>query len=223
MAPATPDPAVANDLLMAVAGDPDNTDTARRFDEYMYPLVLNHVRKRHQFLAADAGRVLGTPVRVPATAPAEREAAIHDTVVVTLRRVRSGAQRFDPARGDAIDWTLRAAAFAWWDVVRGQADATAKAGQPTDESDLSAALDSCPAAPPQERAEDLMELNQALAQLPNQERDALLLCLHQGYTYAEAAEILLGDRNQVRKIDRLIQKAKATVRELLSSRRLAGR
>lgn len=89
------------------------------FDELVFPFLAAYVRRRADWLAADASRLVGqASVTVPTVPAGDLDAVASDVTVDALERARRTSARFDPDRGDALTWVVGAAALSWVDVVR---------------------------------------------------------------------------------------------------------
>lgn len=208
------DPERATLQLLAVAAAPDDQKMAAAFDDYLYPVVLAFVRKRHRYFASDAARAPDqVQPWVPPVSESDLDHMVHSTAVLALRRARASACRFDPGKGDAIAWVLRAAPFAWVDEARKAAPNPRRHGIPTDDLELAAADRSqgCDVA---DQAAIVVDLNNCLNQLPPEERQAVILCLHHGLTYREAAEVMMGDRERYKRVDKILQQARTRMDQI---------
>ena len=199
----------ATQLLLAVAAR--RSGSAEAYDTLLYPVVFTAVKKRGRLLVRQAAQMTGTGgLPVPFVPDCDLEWVAHDVAVHALDRARATAARFDPARGDGATWALRQAAFSYVDVVRtSYGGRRAMTVVPTEDEQLAAAAHRTHAvADPAVLVEQRAALDAALASLPQAERFVVLATMHQGLTYAETAELLLGDANQVRRVDKLLQSAR---------------
>lgn len=195
----------ASALLMAVARDPDG-DAVRAFDALLYPEVLHYVRRRNRQLAQETLRLTGTgDMGVPLVGVAELDEVAHDVTVLALQRARAAARRFNPNRGDALDWVLRAAGFAYLDVVRTRMDARRQLRvDPVEDEALEQVVDQSPAEDIADQVARRLLLDACLQQLSPDQRAAVLLCDRFGFTHAGTAEVMYGDRRQVKRVGYLL-------------------
>ncbi len=197
-------------LMLGVADEP-TPQLIRAFDAYFYPLVVHYVRKRRYTLGRMAGRAAVPDGVLPAD---RRDEAAHMTAVIALNRARASAKDFDPERGTAEDWVLRAAAWAFQETTRDLTDRRRRLKLvATDDDELQRQVDDRRTAPDtfeivaaRERLASIFEL------LTAEEQHAVILCRRDGHTYAEAAEILFGDAEATKRIDRLLQSATVKLR-----------
>lgn len=202
-------------LLLAVASAPDDQKVAAAFDDCIYPVVLAFVRKRHRYLATDAARSAGQAQPwLPRVSEADLDHMVHSTAVLALRRARGSACRFDPEKGDAIAWVLRNAAFAWIEEAGKAAPDPRRHGIPTDDDELAAAADRSQGCDVAEHAATVVDLNDCLNRLPAEERQAVILCLHQGLSYRETAEVMMGDPERYKRVDKLLQQARTRMDQM---------
>lgn len=203
----------ATALLLAVAAGVSGA--AREYDTLLYPLVFAAVKQRGRVLAVEAARLTGTDaLSVPSVPDSDLEWVANDVAVHALERARARAHRFDPARGDGATWALRAASFSYVDVVRATYGARRRMTVvPTQDDALASAIDQHQvASDPADLVEQRAALDAALAALTADERFVMLATTHYGMSYAETAQILFGDASHVRRVDRLRQSARRSLR-----------
>jgi DNA-directed RNA polymerase specialized sigma24 family protein len=193
-------------LLNAVGRDPSPT-AVRAFDEFFYPIVLRYVLKRHRFIGLEIARRTGAGgvSAAPMLADHQVEEAAHTTALIALRRARASARRFDPEAGDPVAWVVGAAAFAYVEVAKAMR---------REREDLAPGADVAPerATPSEDQPADILErqdlLDDLFLVLGDEERAVVILVLRYSYSYAEAAEVLLGDPAATKRIDYLLQSAR---------------
>lgn len=214
------------DLLAAITRG-DDPDAAQRFDALFYELVWRYLREHHAVLGARVARYLGVDgVVAPAVEAREVEEVAHDATSRALRRVRQNASRFDPTRGEVTHWVIGAAEFAYIEVAKEIAKARRSPELAfVDPYDL---LDVPSASPTTEEhvLKHLMDeeaLGDAARHLTFREFAALRLCITAGYSYAEAAEKILGDPQLTKQIDGLLTRGKAKLAAAWSERRPSSR
>lgn len=209
------DPERATLLLLAVAAAPEDQAVAAAFDDCVYPVVLASVRKRHRYFASAAAR---SPEQAQPWAPEVSEAdldhMVHSTAVLALQRARRSADRFDPNKGDAIAWVLRNAQFAWIEEARKAAPNPRRHGIPTADADLAAEGHRSGGCDVADHAATVADLNDCLNQLPLEEQKAVVLCLHLGFSHREAAEMMMGDPERYKRVDKLLQQARTRMDEM---------
>lgn len=201
-------------LLRAIAAGVPGA--AQDYDALLYPLVYSMVKQRGHRLAARAAGLTGTDVMaVPVVPACDADLIANDVAVHALERARSTARRFDQARGDGVTWALRAAAFSYVDVVRATyGTRRALTIVPTEDDQLTKAADAAHVTPdPAIIVEQRATLDAALAALTREERFVVLATMHLGLSYAETAQQLFGDPNQVRRVDRLRQSARRALND----------
>ncbi|MFG2055058.1 sigma-70 family RNA polymerase sigma factor [Micromonospora sp. NPDC048930] len=204
----------ATRLLLAVAaGDPD---AAKEYDELLFEHLVAHVVQRGGLLAANAARLVPTgQISLPFADAHDLEELAHDVAVHALERSRRTASRFDPTRGSGAAWAFQAAALSYVDVVRQRTGSRRRYQElPVETEDLIAACDAVNFEPgPAMRYEQQEALDRALRNLEPLERKVLLLQKQYGYSYAELAQMLLGDVAATKTIDKLLQSALKKVRK----------
>lgn len=194
-------------LINAVGREPTPT-AVRAFDEFFYPVVLQHVRKRHHHIGVEMGAKLGVGgSAAPRLTTEQADEAAHITAIVALRRARASARQFDPALGTAVGWVLRAANFAYLEVARQLARDHAELvdGQEPPPEPVAPPATTDPAEIFQRQA----TLDHLFLVLGDDERRVVTLVLRYKYTYAQTAEIMFGDSNATKRIDHLLQAARS--------------
>lgn len=209
------DPERATLLLLAVAAAPDDQRVAAAFDDCMYPVVLAFVRNRHRYFASDAARSTGQAQPwVPRVSEADLDHMVHSTAVLALQRARRSACRFDPEKGDGIAWVLRNAPFAWKEEATKAAPDPRRHGIPTDGDELTAVADRSSRRDEADQTATVTDLNDCLNRLPPEEHKVVILCLHYGLSYREAAEAMMGDPERYKRVDKLLQQARTRMDEM---------
>ena len=106
-------------LLAYLADHPEDRVAARQFDSLYYEIVWRYLRTNHSVLGRRVARYLGQEgTLAPALLAEEVDEVAHDATATALRRVRSNATRFDPARGTPTHWVLGNAEYAYVDVAK---------------------------------------------------------------------------------------------------------
>ena len=209
------DPERATLLLLAVAAAPDDQKVAAAFDDCLYPVVLASVRKRNQYFASAAARAPEQAQPwVPQVSEADLDHMVHSTAVLALQRARRSAGRFDPEKGDAIAWVLRNAQFAWIEEARKAAPNPRRHGIPTADDELAAEGHRSGGCDVADQAATAVDLNDCLNRLPPEEQQAVMLCLHLGFSHREAAEMMMGDRERHKRVDKLLQQARTRLNQM---------
>lgn len=207
------DPARAAMLLRAVAADP-NGPHARAFDEFFYPAMVWFSLNRARALARTMLRPTGRPetmVYVPSARTEDVDAIAHDTATRALTRARTTAALFDPVRGDAIDWVLRNAAVSYVDTVRAAYGRRGLVMEPTEEAELERIVNSHMSPPP--TPEVVAMVDSCFQALTPDESRAILLRERFGYTYDEIAVTIFGTATARKRVDHLLQSARAKLRD----------
>lgn len=193
-------------LLLLALAEESTPQLVKEFDNCFYPIVKRYVLKRRLTLNQMARGVSLPNVHLEG----ERlEETAHQTAVIACARARAAAAEFDPARGSAEAWVLRNAAYAYREVAANLADSRRRLrAAPTDDAALQDEIDSRHEAPDtadvvvaRERLHSLFEL------LDETERNVVILCRRDGYTYAQAAEILFGDASKTSRVGRVLRLA----------------
>jgi DNA-directed RNA polymerase specialized sigma24 family protein len=210
------DPAIAEMLLAAVAAAPSGP-IATVFDNVLYPFVRHFAEARAPSLAQRSLRRLGgKDVYLPGVLPQDLEAIAHDTATLALERLRANAAAFDRRKGDVLSWIGRAALFAYSDVVRKFYGKSREILAPKDDDDPIAVA----AAPSNAtNADDRILVEQLLAPLNDDQRHVIVLRYRLGFTYEEMAEMMFGDRTQVKKLEHLLTGAVEKMRDVLNRNR----
>ena len=152
--------------------------------------------------------------------PAEDVAEVaHEATLITLRRVRENASKFDPRRGTATGWVIGAAEFAWVEVAKTIMTARQADGIPIE--DLLSLADPGPSTEEHVlgHLEDEEALADAAGHLDDDEWTTLRLVVTAGYSYKEAAMMLFGDETMTKRVDRLLQDGKPKLAEAWKHRR----
>lgn len=209
------DPERATLLLLAVAAAPDDLSVAAAFDDCVYPVVLAAVRKRHRYFASAAARAPEQAQPwVPQVSEADLDHMVHSTAVLALQRARRSAGRFDPKKGDAIAWVLRNAQFAWIEEARKAVPNPRRHGIPTADHQLATEGDRSGGCDVADHAATIVDLNHCLNQLPLEEQKAVILCLHFGLSHRQAAEVMMGDPERYKRVDKLLQQARTRMDQM---------
>jgi len=178
-----------NELLIALpTGGPEARSA---FDTRVFPLIVAHVQKRAQVLAADAAKAVGAEgLPVPHVAAGDLPALAQDVATTTLARIHNSSHRFDPSRGSASAWVLRACAFAFVDESRKLAGGRGQLhAVPTDPVDM-AEITGMAAPDPADVIIQREQLEQALSSLTRQERTVFLQARRFGLTRQEIADVV---------------------------------
>lgn len=197
-------------LLEALAHAPDDHALTTQFNTLFYPVLLHYVKRRQPHLRAALAAMTGKQAAVPQLDPQDVEEAAHATAWLALEAARAGALRFDAARGSALTWVLRAAAWAYVDVAkelaRGSRRSVLRVLSESDEverrlNELRQEDDPAEIVVGQEK------IDRAFALLSEQERQALTLKIH-GFSYEESAAIIFGDPKSGRRVEYLLRRAR---------------
>lgn len=201
----------ADHLLLAVQRREDGAEQA--FDECLYPLLVEYVRKKSTFLKADAARALGLD-SLAAPRPVRLDELACDVANTTLRRVRAKAEKFDPDKGTAMGWILRSCSLAYVDELRAQVGGRGQLTMvPTDPTELFDA-DSRTSPDPARQAVAADELRRALAELTPEERNVIVEVKVHGRGHAEAADVLYPQLEPSVRVTHLQATLKRAVRRL---------
>ncbi len=202
----------ATRLLSAVArGD---SEAASQYDALLFGFLRETALRRGRALAGEAAARAGVEVGSGAFVPAaELEEVATLAAEIALRRARASALRFDPERGDGASWALGALGHAYRDAVREvRRSRRGLVEEPTDDAAL-AAHAPLTDADPYLQVEIRDALARALGRLEPYERFAILALLQYGMPYAEISLYLFGDETQTKRVDRLLQSARAKLRQ----------
>ncbi|MDQ3934433.1 MAG: hypothetical protein M3340_07345 [Actinomycetota bacterium] len=198
--------------LLAELRENPHSDCWRQFDALFYPIVWRYLRANHDKLAARVTRYLKLDGPVaPSVLPGEVDEVAHDATKLALRRVHRNAQRFDPARGTPIMWTIGAAEFAYVEVAK--AIVAARRSEHVRFVPPEDLLEVADASPTTEEfvlqhLVDAEAMQDAANHLSEQEFAALRLVATIGYSYAEAADTIFGDATMTKQIDGLLSRGK---------------
>ncbi len=207
-------------LLADLARDPES-DCWRQFDALFYATVWRHLRDSASVLGVRVARYLKVEgVVAPDVARREVDEVAHEATKIALRRVRENAARFDPARGTPTMWVIGAAEFAYVEVAKSIGRARARQDLlPPDE--LATLVGEAPSTEEHviRRTEDLAAYAAAAEHLSEKEFVALTLVATLGYSYAEVAEKLFGDRSMTKQVDGLLTRAKRKLSAAWEDRR----
>jgi RNA polymerase sigma-70 factor (ECF subfamily) len=197
------EPGTTSDVDRAVTTDAEDPDdvllaaTARGDQRAFAALVERHADAIHRYVF----RMTGS------------RADAEDFTQETLLRLWRKAGSYQPGRVKVSTWLHTIAHNLTVDALRRpHAVAEAAAGAAAEELDVAA--DSAGPFEAHAARETLQRLERALAALPARQRAALLLCQVQGFSNAEAADIL-GSR--VRAVESLLARARRTLRQALSN------
>ena len=130
-----------------------------------------------------------------------------DITQETFLRLWKNAGKWQPAKSKLTTWLHRIAHNLCIDHVRKKSNAE------TEELDDNAASDS-ELNTTLEQSNDLERLSKAMASLPENQKNALVLCHYQGFSNKEAAKIM---GISVKAVESSIARAKRSLRKLLIS------
>lgn len=216
MSTAAPLEKVGRQLMATVAAAPDSP-AAQKFDELFYPHVLRYARKRNHALGVEAARLLGQEGNIaPRLSPQQLDEAAHLTATKALESARRSAKKFDPSKGTALAWVLRAAAFAYVDVARLLAGSDRRFQDvATSDADLERLLHrDRDSEDPSEVAENHDILARYFSLLTDEERLVVLAREKFNLSYVEIAEIVFKDASAAKRVDKMLQGAREKAREL---------
>ena len=118
----------------------------------------------------------------------DRESA-EEVVQDTLLRAWRHADRFDPHRGSEAAWLFSIARNLVIDRLR-RRDARPRSSGTADEAELDAAMDAELEELEVDRLLETWQLADAMADLSDEHRDAIVICHYRGHSVAEAAALL---------------------------------
>lgn len=196
-------------LLNAVANAPTPT-AVRAFDAYFYDLVRDYIRRRHRFLGSQVAAATGATNNPAPPLSADRlEEAVHITATIALSRARASAGRFDPAKGRAVMWVYRAAIYAYVEVAQTFAEEQSELLTDAEARAVQARPSGRPLDDPAELVASQDLVDDLFLALTDDERAAFILRTEYGFSYAEIAEVMLGTAGQTKRVDYLLQRARA--------------
>jgi DNA-directed RNA polymerase specialized sigma24 family protein len=198
----------ATTLLNAIASG--DTSAVQEYETLLFPILRDVALRRGQAMAGDVAAKLGLgPSSDVRTADLEQVAAM--AAQLALQRARASALRFDPDLGDGASWALGALGYAYVDAVR-QIYGTRRVGQeiPSESDTIGERLPE--GSDPLKEVEARDELRRVLATLDEDERYVVLAHLHYGFSYREIALYRFGNEGLIKKVDRLLQSARAKIR-----------
>lgn len=209
------DPPVAQQataLLLAIAVEPDGP-AGQAYDALCYPALLRFLRNRAGLAKWTATQQTGTGGELPFVVFADADEVAHDAVVLGLRRAKRAAERFDPAKGDGLSWALRQTVYAYREVVVERAGARRKLRvAPVDDARLEEIAEARAVSDPADEVAAADLLDRCMAPLNPEEAQAVLLFERSGCSYQEIAMILFGSATATKRVDRLLQGARAKMR-----------
>jgi DNA-directed RNA polymerase specialized sigma24 family protein len=191
-------------LMLALAKDP-TPQLAAAFDACFYPIVKRYVLKRRGSLQRLAPKIAmpDVPIRGDAL-----EEAAHRTAIIACARARASAREFDPGKGSAEAWVLRAAAYAYREVALDMTDSRRQLKPvPTEGERLQDEIDRRRTAPDVHELAVARERLQSIFELLTEEEQHVILLRRDGHTREETAEILFGDAGKTSKVGRLLSSA----------------
>lgn len=197
----------ATALLVAIAAG-DHT-MVHQYYGLLFDLLAKVALRRGRFMAADVAQRLGSTEAGSATIhSSDLETTAYDAAKLALWRAVAAARRFDPARGDGASWALGNLGTAYYDTARAQSGARRRYTEvATDIAELEAAAPW--ASDPALEVEARDGLDWALSTLKPEERAVILARLHYGMAYREIAAEILGDERATKRVDTLLQSARA--------------
>lgn len=191
-------------LMNAVARD-STAAAVQAFDEFFYPLVVNYIAEQHDTIGFEVASWMGASGSAcPKLDSHQVEEAQQRVALISLRRARASATRFDPAQGSPVAWVLRAAAYAYVEVAK-------QLARDQDELAVSQEAMETVAAPAEDLAETLgrqQMVDDLFLVLSDDERRVVALVLRHGYTYKQAARWLFGSVDEAKRVDHLLQSAR---------------
>lgn len=211
------------ELLAELSVDADNERARQQFDAAFYPHVWRYLRANHAILGARVARYLKVDgVVAPEVLPEEVEEVAHEATKVALHRVRRNAAGFDPRRGTPTMWVIGAAEWAWIEVAKAIVAARRSDRlQFVPPDDLVEEPDQNPTTEEHvlRHLEDADALADAARHVSEKEFVAIRLVVTAGYSYAEAATVIFGDKTMTKQVDGLLTRAKRKLAEAWADRR----
>ena len=104
------DDRVGTALLDVAAGVPN---AANAFAQLVYPFICAYVLKQRDTLRRHAAQLIGADVFADVVPDGEPGTLASDVARTACERLISSASRFDPARGTAMGWVMRATTLAY--------------------------------------------------------------------------------------------------------------
>lgn len=203
---------LATSLLMAIVRG--ETWAVAHYDGLLFPILKEVALRRGAMLATDAAQRMGdSGVSTPTVRPSDLEELAVVAAQRALVRARASALRFDPDRGDGASWALGALGYAYLDAARELSRSRRIAVEVPSEDLTLHGRSQLEANDPVVQVEARDALRRALESLTEDERYVVLATLQYGFTYRETAELRFGDATSTKRVDRLLQTARAKLRE----------
>lgn len=208
------------ELLARLVHDPEPA-CAQQFDALFYFPVWRHLVDSAGVLGTRVARYLGKDsALVPPLPPREVESVAHDAAKTGLRRVRENAHKFDPVRGTPLMWVIGAAEFAFIEVSK-DIFKLRRRQKLLPPEDMTALGEIAPSTEEHviRHISDAEAFAAAADHLSEQELVALSMVAAGGYSYAEVAEKLFGDRTLTKRVDGLLSRGKRKLAAAWEDRR----
>jgi RNA polymerase sigma factor (sigma-70 family) len=203
------------DLLSALVDDANGPD-AMSFDALAFPVVVDFVSRKGDWLMRRASDQVGRPLpRYEVSAHAVDDVA-QETAMRTTRRIRKNASVYERSGTSLANWVVGKAALIYHEVCKEFDAKQQRLGVLTDPAEFEFVGEVEGAEETVERLHAIERLAHAASLLSREEFIVVRLRHCEDWSKPEIAERLYGTREKTKRVDRILQQAMRKLREELA-------